>query len=71
MSTLKVELVNPTFLCTRNVMKEQHGVDVMVPVVRLDELLAWLEAHQYPRQYGTTVHNGVIDDLLAELRDLA
>ena len=29
---------------------------------------AWLETHLYPRQYNHTVHNGVIDDLLEELR---
>lgn len=43
MTEMKIELVNPTFLCTRNVMKEQHGVDVMVPVVRLpavDQVIA-------------------------------
>lgn len=68
MSVLKVEWAHP-----RHIEDHERAPlsDGAVPVVRLDELRDWLEAHRYPRQYGATAHNGVIDDLLAELKDLA
>lgn len=39
------------------------------PVVHVEDLKAWLKAHQYPRSYNATAHNGVIDDLLQEIED--
>lgn len=37
------------------------------PVVHVEDLKAWLRAHQYPRSYNAAEHNGVIDDLLQEI----
>lgn len=70
MSELKVEWVFVQDMFQQNpCIDRECDPRITVPVVRLDELRVWLEAHKYPLQYRATEHNGVIDDLLAELKD--
>lgn len=45
-----------------------QGEEDFQPVYKKADVEAWLETHLYPRQYNHTAHNGVIDDLLGELR---
>ncbi len=69
MSEIKVEWVHSWELYDTNKLSNGETLETRVPVVRLAALRAWLRAHQYPRQYGATAHNGVIEDLLDELKD--
>lgn len=53
----------------RRAMTGYEDGNVPCHMVYVDDLKAWLRAHQYPRSYNHTAHNGMIDDLLREIED--